>query len=418
MTHAECSPSQLSRLIACPGSRRLLRQASKDSTSYAEEGTLLHRAMEIQLKYNDAPAVVTLDEYARFKTIDYWNNEYKKLNLNREQRIAIEECLDYFHSLMRELALTSEEEPKVALEAETSLAWCGMPEIAGHADVVIVTPGRCDIIDWKFGAGIKVDCENNPQARAYAAGVFTSSAELEQTQVYTHIVQPRMDNMGYEQLSGRQLYQWLITFLKPAIQKTREPKAPCVPGVNQCRWCVGVTCKAYSDEVKHLATEIFTPYVEDKVPPQDIPVDDFVGVEKLTYLLDKAKFVKAFISDLSAYMLKQCMTPEGLPGYKVVAGRSSRKWVDQEHAETVLSSLAENAPDDFDFDFEDLYETKFVTVAKAEKLSKQLKQSELFKELWQKFPGKPTLAKASDPRPPVLNTATATFSAYKAQQEK
>jgi hypothetical protein len=401
LSHAECSPSQVKGIILCPGKRRLRRQVPRGSSNYADEGTMLHEITEtlIRERYSEYFKTPSPADVARYNTLD------------KEQQIAVDECLEYFESVLRELKLTRIIE-SIELETRTSLKWFGMPEVSGFVDVIIKSNGRRDIIDWKFGQGVPVYSIENDQLMSYAAGSFTSEEEMQECpDIYLHVVQPRLDYMEPWQLTSSHLFDWMKYKLLPAIEASRKDDAPCIPGEEQCRWCIGTNCKARAEKVMADAQEIFSKYVGGT---EDKPIIDFdkdlIPDSEIAHMLTKAKAIDAFIKELAGSALTKCISGEGFPGYKAVEGRSFRLWRDDEDAKEQLLALAEDPTSDFEI--EDLFESKFVSVAKAEKLSKDIKKEDWFKDLWYKSPGKPTLAKEDDKRKPFNDSATNVFAAY------
>ena len=378
-THKECSPSQVERIILCPGSRRLMRGFKQKTSSYAEEGTMLHEVMEECIRL-DIPAIESFPE------------------LTKEQESVIHDCEDYFNSLY---AKTSDIDVVfLKVEDETDISWYGLGEVGGTVDVSLRYENTLHVFDWKFGAGIPVSPENNVQLMAYAAGSFVSKEEmLACEEIHLHIGQPRLDSFTEWVITGEELYEWMENTLKPAILRSREPDAPCIPGKKQCRWCVGTTCRARAEHVKKVASKVFEPYSKGEKS-----ASDFIELEELGDLLDMAKTVDKFLKELKGDILEQCMSDKGYPGYKAVAGRSNRKWVDESKVVDYFLNVntSQLCP----------YTTNIISPAQAEKLDKDLKKDETFKALWEKAPGKPVLAKEDDKRDAVTGSASEVFKNF------
>ncbi len=409
--HAECSPSQLKRIKLCPGSRRVLRNApdsDKPGTSgYAEEGTMLHLVTELRIKYKyyiEFPMM--LNDGETYGSVLQQLTQLEE-PLTREQNTAVSECVDYFDSVIRELRLVTEIK-SVRLEPHLNLDYAGMPEVAGYVDVQIISADRLDIIDWKFGKGVPVPVEMNEQLLAYAGASFDSYGRTgEMPKVCIHLIQPRLDYFESYCLTGKELSLWVYWNLYYIIFESRNRDAECIPGIEQCRWCVR-NCIARIKNVDKVASEIFKLYLNSGKANQK--VTDYATPEQLAITLEHAKIVDKAIKDISAYILSKCLSGEVFPGYKAVEGRSFRHWRDEQDAQDWLTSLADNKESPFDFD--DCFETKFISVAKAEKLDKSLKKSDDFKDLYHKRPGKPTLAPVTDPRKSIIKTAQSAFKDY------
>ncbi len=378
-SHAECSPSQLKRIILCPGSRILKRinYTVEDSSPYALEGQRLH---------SEAQSCI----------IDKFKNNLRPIE--PLDTSLVDYCLGYLDSVVSELRMTSSikyMEP----EGYTSLAEWGLPEVSGHADVIIVSEGRLDIIDWKFGAGIAVVSKNNYQLMAYAAGALPREDIVKLKQVWLHVVQPRRDYCKPWKLTGKDLEWWVEEVLKPQVILSRDyNNAECSPGKEQCRWCVN--CKAKVEHTQQTVKEIL-----------DFKPEDFAlaGSEELMAMVNNAKTVSTFIKQAEAEIFKRA-TSVGVPGYKVVAGRSSRVWKDPDAARQWL--YEQTTKNDVAFDLEDLYDVKFLSVAAIEKLSKDLKKDPEFQSLWHKVSTKLLVVPEEDEREAIGSVASSVFADY------
>lgn len=381
--HAKYSPSQLARIIACPSSAYLSQHLPSDTSSYAEEGTFLHAVMERSLQKSN-PLNVKIDQSEP---------------LTKEQLRTCELAADYFMDVYREVALAGD--VMIDLEVQSSLHYLGEPDCYGTADVRLVSPGRVDIIDWKFGQGVYVAAENNPQLKAYALGAFGSMAHLtHHSDIRTHVVQPRLDNCWFAQYTAVELLEWYQEVLAPAFHLAKGPDS-CYPGEDQCRWCKAkMSCRARYEYASAAATSVFSTFAEKTV--------DAVRPEELVVLLEDAKMLEQYIKDIKQFALNQCIDGKGFPGHKVVLGRTSRHWKDEKEAMAFLLAKV----DEGEFDFEELYISKFVTPPQAEKLTKLMKKDAKFKELYCVVPGNPTLVPDTDPREEYTMNATSTFKEY------
>lgn len=388
--HAKYSPSQLARIIACPGSVKASETETQETNSYAEEGTMLHQVMEQTI--GKAIKAAKLDERLVIEAPNH--------TLTREQLWACEVAGDYFTELYRELALSGQVE--VFLETKTTLAPFGIYDCYGTADVKIMTStGELHIIDWKFGQGIFVDAVNNPQFKAYALGscvAFGRPAGFKK--IVTHVVQPRLGNCHGVEYTYGELLDWANEILKPALHLA-STSAPRIPGEEQCKWCLAkANCSERHNVALNNASTLFEAYAK--------PTG--VSDNEVADLLEIAKQLDGYIKDLHARAYAQALSPQGFPGHKIVAGRSSRRWKNEAKAREWL--LAQADEPDSGFDFEDLYESKFLTPPKAEKLTRDMKKNAEFQALIDKIPGKPTMVPNSDPREPLNISAEDTFSQY------
>ena len=364
--HAKYSPSQLHRIIECPGSVALTADEPEETTNYAEEGTMLHRVMEQSIKNSPVS--------------DVWFNK----ELTKEQTRTCEEAHEYYLEVLKEAQL--EGPCEVSLESKTSLAYINLPDCYGTADVVIRTPKTLHVLDWKFGQGVEVHVKDNPQFMAYAVGAAESVEELlSYERVVTHVVQPRINNMYAHEYMPQQLLLWVEETLRPALTSA-ENNGPCKAGLTQCQWCKAKhKCVARYDLAKKTAEQVFAMYAQPSIDDDD-----------LADLLAKAPFLEKYLSELKAHVYERCLSGQGFPGYKVVCGRSSRAWKDENAAREWLMAQADKP--EVSFTFEDLFESKFLSPPKAEKLAKGLKKDPDFLAMINVNPGKPTLVSSTDPR--------------------
>jgi len=389
--HAKHSPSQLHRIIACPQSARLCEGELNETSGYAEEGTMLHKVMEHTLAtWHNLGVPVIPDNLSLMST--------KIEPLTREQRRACEGAAEYYHGVLIEAFI--EGVCSVELEAKSSLAFLNMPTCYGTTDVRIKTPKTLHILDWKFGQGIEVHVKDNPQFLAYALGSVGDLVELlAYDRIVTHVVQPRLNNYYGQEYTPQELILWGEEILRPALIAT-ETDGPCHPGVDQCRWCLAKhKCKARYEYAARTAQEIFTMYAQG---------EDTITDERVAHLLRDAKMLEYYIKDLKTRALDQCCSGKGFPGFKAVSGRTSRSWKNEEAAREFLLARADQG----EFSFEDLFESKFLSPPKAEKLTRTMKKDEEFLALIAVSPGAPTLVPETDPRAAYRAEAAQAFAAF------
>lgn len=364
-THSIYSPSRLSRILACPGSVRLIASLGieEKTSSYAEHGTMLHEIMD-----------------KRYKVIGHEGKFTGFNELSIDDQVLITDAEDYFYNLIK----ASPGQCITGSETNVSLVKWGLPEVYGILDRVIKVPRTLTvhIIDWKFGAGVEVSAENNTQLMAYAAGEIPPGTLYKN--IVLHIVQPAIHNYSSWELSYEDLFTWVHTDLALGIQRAKRTQLELNPGAEQCRWCPAVTrCEATIAQAQNAAITVFETFVD--FPSEPDP-------EAIVKLLSQAKSLEAIIKALTSRMKLDMLEGTPYPGYKLVAGRSNRKWIDVQAASEWLSKKC---------NFEDLYETSFVSVAKAEKLIKSFKKDQEFQALYEKVLGSPTVVPEDDKRPAI-----------------
>lgn len=377
VTHGEVSPSKLTRILNCPGSRALGAKyedtEEEIQSEYAREGTHLHKATELCLRAAEPmgfSAHISLDPV-----------ESLVPTLTRDQKLLVQDCIDYFQRVL----MTIGADYVVSIEKEVSLApfhsilW----GCTGTSDVIIETPTELHVIDWKFGGGNIVWAADNDQLYAYAVGAAVNPQILEgYEKIHIHVVQPRLDHYDVWVVDIPAILAWLNGRCIPGIQRSYEKHAPFVPGEIQCRWCPAkVHCRARFNWNQQTAADIFKAAVN---------APDDVALAELNNLLGRAKELETYLKDIREYFMRKIQQGIDIPGWKLVAGRSNRRWVSEQKAEAYL---LEN------FDYDQVYKTTLVTAPQAEKLDKSLKYDEEFQALIEKPQGKPTLTHEKDPRP-------------------
>jgi hypothetical protein len=382
--HAEYSPSRLERILACPGSVPLIKALLTNAeivegapSSYALKGTLLH------------------DHVFKMCTTPH----HKLDDLDPSDKGLVLECVEYKDTLAKSKGHTV----GLQFEQSVSLAPWGLPEVFGTTDLAIFDPrdGHVDVVDWKFGSGVTVYAEENPQLMAYAAGTVRWPTSYKTITV--HVFQPPIDHISTWTFDINHLFDWVHGSLANAIAESRRPGAVINPGVEQCRWCPAVNhCDTRFMLVQQEAEELFRG--QALLPNQITP-------EKIKALLERAPLVEQAIKDLKLFVTNEIQRGRPFPGYKLVAGRANRKWIDETKT---IKWLRDNTS------LEDLFVSKLISPAQTEKLNSKLKRNEEFQKLWDKAEGKPTLVSEKDPRPALQGNSTAidVFSKYAEAPDK
>ena len=362
--HAPLSPSRLQRIIDCPGSFRFGRKCEEeqqeDRSSYAEEGSMLHAAVESYLR----------------------NEKWLGPELNHEQMDAVKDAIDYFHVLENTLASQS---PTLHIEERVYLKEYSpsLYECSGTCDIIMKTKDEIHVIDWKFGKGVPVYAEDNDQLYAYAAGAaINPETLLSYKRVYIHCIQPRLDSYDVVDISPKSLLQWINGRLIPGCSEALGDSPTFHAGTKQCRWCPAkVKCRHRYHLANQTAAEVFA-----------VAQNDLIGVtmEELTALYARAKQLDQYIKDIGAHIIHTIKAGTPVEGWKMVAGRSLRRWKHDE--ETTIAFLERT------IGFDEMFASKLISPAQAEKLDRDLKKSEEFQELVEKPAGKPTLASEHDKR--------------------
>lgn len=416
--HATASPSKLPRILNCMGSLLAVQELEKDEESkemqstFAAEGTMLHAIM------NDTILRSIAEKSPEFILYPELTSE-----CDVEQITALQDSVDYANTILATISPTwrlIKVEERVYLEEFHKV----LKNTNGQADLVIIDlqSNILHVLDWKFGAGVQVYVEDNDQAYAYAAGatlipakanvwpdmVFTSPEAYVNmyTEIKVHIVQPRLDHYDMIVLKPHQLLDWIYERAIPRLLIAFQPNAPLTPGYKQCMWCPMVVCTARMAEANATAARVFA--IEDKMKPTRYGE---VSAEEVGAFLTLARRLKDTISAMEDFLAIQVRSGQDVPGWKMVEGRSIRRWADPAAAEEYLMNRE-------DIDFEDIYKTEMKTPAQIEKLSKEMKNSAEFNALIIKPQGKPSLVTNMDKRPAIeFRTAEQLFGDYLVKEE-
>lgn len=375
-THAIVAPSNLHRIVDCPGSLKLSAKVYDKQSAYAREGDHLHKAIEKWL----------LDEWVGMAgTQELTDPEVDPAivtpHLDKEQIIAIEECLIYLGQVLKTI-----DDPDAQIEIESKVHLLGYHSVLfdcwGTADIKIMTKDRIIIIDWKFGRGVIVFADENDQLYAYAAGAAENRIKLYQYDtVEIHVAQPRLDHFDSVVKTPADIEAWLDSRIVPGVARAYERHAPFNPGKEQCRFCPAKRrCRARHNFANQVAADVFAAH--EKLPNE-------ITIEEVVEIYNKSQAYIDYIKDLEKHIIHELQTGKPVPGKKIVSGRSIRTWKSEGEASIWLQQR---------FDPTEIYPPKMVSPAQAEKLDRKLKKDEDFQKLIIKPPGKATLVNESDPR--------------------
>lgn len=369
--HTLLSASKADRWINCTPSARLEEKVEETGkpSKYAEEGTLAHEMAECYLR-------------ARFRITpaDVASAELRKLKSNNLYTEAMDEpVMDYCHYVTEQYAeaLRKTKDALVLLEERLDFsAW--VEQGFGTGDACIIADGVMEIVDLKFGTGVPVFAENNSQLMLYALGALSKfEMAYDINMVKLTIVQPRMSRVSWWMITPEDLYKWGEEVVKPKAALAYSGDGEFQVG-HWCRWCkVKALCRKMADRNLDLAKHEF------KEP-------ELLTTEELAQVFEQAPMLQDWANAVSEHLLSKAISGEKIPGYKVVEGRSMRKWTDENAVQEVLTAC-DYAPSQFQI-------VKLAGIPAVEKLLKN-DFDLLVGDLVTKAPGKPTLVPESDKRP-------------------
>lgn len=368
--HALLSPSAAHRWINCAAAPRLEATVEDSGSSYAAEGSLAHAYCAKKLKEfigqptdGEQAEIAQLNEQYHSGEMDEYTDVYKVI------------VLEKFNEARYKTA-------DAQLLVETKLDFSEyVPEAFGTADAIIIADGCMEVIDFKYGKGVRVSAEHNPQMMIYALGAYARfSFEYHIDRVRMTIVQPRIDNLSEWELSISELMDWTANVLTPAAEKAYKGDGPQNPG-GWCQFCkVKSSCRALANQCTTLASD----YADKILTPEELAND----------VLPKLATVKTWLAGVEDYALQQALSGVDIPGWKIVEGRSVRKITDADSAATALCKAG--------YKTVEIYKPQELrTITELEKLAGKKQFAAICGQWIDKPQGKPTLAPASDKRPAI-----------------
>lgn len=368
--HAFLSASASHRWLNCPPSAKLCESLPDQTSSYAQEGTDCHELCAYLVEKSLGRTVTDPTE-----TFTYYNAEM--------QNCAEEYCNFVLEQL--EEAKKHCKDPQVMVEQRLDFSRF-VENGFGTGDCVIVADDVLHIIDYKHGLGVLVEASNNSQLFCYALGALEIFDDLyDINEVKMSIFQPRRSNTDTFTIRKEDLLTWAKEVLVPTAKLAYEGKGEFKAG-DHCQFCkVKTSCRKRAEYNLELAKYDFAmPATLDSI--------------EIAAILPKIDQLISWGNDLKEFALTQAQSGTHYEGFKVVEGRSNRKYTD----DTVVAVTVTNARFD-------PYEKKLLGVTAMTTLLGKKRFDEQLDGLIYKPPGKPALVPESDKRP-AMNSAKDDFN--------
>ena len=355
--HAVLSASASKRWLNCTPSAKLNAEIPDITTEYAKEGTDAHELAEYKVNQllgikADNPA----------ENLDYYNQE-------------MEDCTDSYAQYILEV-ISKYSDPIVMVEQRLDFSRY-VPDGFGTGDCIIVADDILTVIDFKYGKGVAVEAEYNPQMMLYALGALEMFSILyDINEVKMVIFQPRIENISEFSMPVSDLMNWAENELKPKAELAAKGEGEFCAG-EHCRFCkVKATCRKRAEYNLAIAKYDFAP-------------PDMLEDSEIEMILERADALTAWAADVKEYALSEALKGRKWNGYKVVEGRSNRKYTDEKMAVAVVKKAGKDP----------YSEPKILGITEMTKL---LGGKKKFDELLSKYvckpQGKPTLVPVSDKR--------------------
>lgn len=372
--HAYLSASASERWLKCPPSAKLCAQEEDRGSPYAQQGTDAHELCQYLLE-------VALGRPSRDPTEDLeW--------YNAEMQESAEGYRDFVLEQIEE-AKTLCKDPLVCVEQTLDFSkW--VEHGFGTGDCVIVADDLLHIVDFKYGLGVLVsasgeDGSGNSQLKCYALGALDTFGDLYSiSRIKLSIYQPRRENVDTFELTKEDLLKWADEVLAPTAKLAYEGDGEFAVG-DHCQFCkVKATCRKRAEHSMELAKYEFA----------DAPT---LEEDEIAAILPQIDSLVSWAEDIKAYALTQALSGVCYPGWKLVEGRSNRKYTNEAAVAQVVSDAGY-----------DPYEKKLLGITAMQKQLGKKKFEQLLSGLVIKPQGKPVLAPETDKRP-EFNTAANDF---------
>lgn len=368
--HAILSASGAHRWMNCTPSARLEREFADNSGEAAAEGSAAHALAEHKLR----------------KALKLRSKRPVSQYDSDEMEAYTDGYVDFVLEIIEGLKQTCSD-PAILIEQRLNFSRF-VPDGFGTGDCVVIGDGSLHIIDLKYGQGVLVHAEENPQMKLYALGaldLFDGIYDI--SEVSMTIYQPRRENVSTYTVFKESLYQWAEEILVPTAKQAFDGSGEYLCG----EWCLfcraAVKCRARAEEKLNLARFEFS------LPPL-LTDDDIEGI------LAKLDDLTAWANDIKSYALEAALSHgKHWCGFKLVEGRSNRKYKDEEAvAETAKAA-----------GYHDIFRQSLITLTEMEKLMGKTRFSEILGQFIEKPPGKPTLVLITDKRPEINTSAQQDF---------
>ncbi len=367
--HAVLSASSSERWLNCPPSARLCEAYEDKGSDYAAEGTDAHALCEFRLK--QALGIPADDP---IENLSWYNEE-------------MEDCAAGYAAYVSELLETAKQtcaDPVVMIEQRVDFSrW--VKEGFGTADCIVIADGVLNICDYKNGQGCLVLADRNPQMMLYALGaleIFDGIYDIDTVRMT--IYQPRKSNISVYEMDKADLYEWANSELTQKAQLAYEGQGSFSCG----EWCR--FCKAKAECRERAEANLALARYEFQTPA-------LLADEEIADILGKVDALTSWATDVKEYALQQAVSGTVFPGWKLVEGRSNRKYTSEAAVAAAVESIGF-----------DPYEKKLLGITAMQKLLGKSRFEEILSPYIEKPQGRPALVRSSDKRP-EWNTAKNDF---------
>lgn len=383
--HAMLGASSAHRWLACPPSARLEAGMPDEGSQFAAQGTEAHALAELELSRRLGK--ISQQQHAarmRARKRSPWHD------------VEMEEAVGRYVDAVMAIVDDARDDaggrdPFADLEQRVDFSrW--VPGGFGTADVVVIADNRIHVVDLKYGKGVPVEAEGNPQLRLYALGAVEKYAPLASfDRVAMTIVQPRLQSQTTDEMTIDDLLAWADDVVVPAARLASEGAGEFAPSGETCRWCrARAVCRARAEAALATARVDF----DDGMTGDSLPRADTLSDDDIARILPLLGEVQAWARDLQDHALALALGGDRIPGYKLVEGRSTRTINDPERAMELLDAAGVAADD-----YLKPYQLRGIT--DLTRLLGRKRFDAILGDLVVKPAGKPVLVPEDDKRPEI-----------------
>jgi len=393
--HSPFGGSQVGRFLKCPGSVQFCEGLPETGTKeYKEEGTTAHQLAAVALQSSASVLNKTIKDMRHGGYISKNAMKYVDTEMLEHVKGYVNTCKELSERLMANL------HAERYITLEEFLRSIGVEAKAfGTADCVIHKQGKSlVVIDFKYGKGVAVDVQDNPQLLFYALGVYHKYYGNDDANIAITIgvYQPRSwrkdgeNILQTQKITSKELLTWGADVLAPAIMRAQDADAPLVFG-DHCNkyFCKGMPmCPAIIRSATNMMEKNYAP-AEVSISEVSLPDIERLNPEDYAKILALTAVLKPWIKKFEDATVEKLLNGGELPELKLVRKRRRRVWRDEEETEETLAMFLSD---------KELYKTKVLqSISKVEKTL----DKKLIKPLWKWQDGGLTVAVSGDPRPAV-----------------
>lgn len=418
-THSSFGPSSSAMWLNCPGSLIPNLMAEDDAGFDAAYGTVAHEVTDVWRKSGKKPKhMLGTTVFVESASLQW--GFFVDIDVN-----MMDHCQTCVDSVSLEPGIHFYER-RVDFSNLTPI-----PNQRGTADCMILQPGAARrgnrvgakllVVDWKFGTGVQVFAEENPQAMLYAYGAFLEfDMDYDILEIEIRIEQPRLNHSDSWTIPRERLLDF-AKWVKPRAYAAWQIDAPRKPGVAQCRWCkvrdtcvanaklqLDLTAAAFDDiDREHSAEEMSEFKIAASVglfkPQSDVAT---LTLEEMVALYLYRPVVDNWWKKLEDRLNEVAESGRAVPGMKLVEGRSNRRFISDKLAAEKLTALG--------VPLSKVRKVVTCSPAEAEDLlrgagHRRKDIPELLEGLVRRPPGKPTLVPLHDRRQPLVDRTENVF---------